>query len=451
MDLYRAYLDSRRNATADQNSPQNQLMGHIVQLRQLLDKNGDRNQYYFYLRQLSKCLYHLGQQGEAYKALSLLPPDQIGDLDGLISIYEHNVPDQTNMTIEIITKCNLRCPLCVGGGDKRSDYDKLGRRMSLDDFKTIWDRVRDYTGLAILVGLGETFLHPQVYEIIEYIDKPIHIDTNGNVPLDHERVARSNVSHLIFSIDGIDQRTYEKYRVGGHFSKAVQNLEQMVAAKRRLGRGPVITFKYIVFKHNEMYVRQAADLARQIGVDHFQVSECGIGLGTDWELARQFIPCGKNAVSRIECVDYKNNVVYPRPDLDSPHCTATFNNSVVCIDGSVRPCCGSNHDRVFGNLFEKSFLEIWKSESYKNFRLETILNKFKFSDCRFCLMPNMTLGTLFDGTELEYTKRGRPSDDSLYIRDIGIDEDYAKSLNEYELQYFIDSNKWPATAPPADG
>lgn len=447
MDLYQAYSDAVRQAGPDRNSPQNQIVGHIVQLRQMLDKNGDRNQYYFYLRQLSKCFYRLGMQGEAYKALSLLPPDQIGDLGGLLHAIENRVPDRANMTLEIITKCNLRCPLCVGGGSKQH-HDRFGRRISLEDFKTIWNKVRDYTGLAILVGHGETFLHPQVYEILECIDKPIHIDTNGNVPLDHDRLARSNVSHLIFSIDGIDQRTYEKYRVGGHFNKVVKNLEQMVAAKRRLGRGPVITFKYIVFKHNEMYVRQAAELARRIGVDRFQFNECNIDLGTDWELARQFIPCGKNAISRMECVDYKNKAIHPRPDMESSHCVTALTNPIINIDGLLQPCCGGINEVSFGNLFEKSFLEIWNSEPYKNFRLRSLRNKFDLPLCRGCLMPCNTFGNLFDGTELKYAKRGPLSDDCRYIRDIDVDAKYAAELNEHELKYFIDSNKLSPEALP---
>ena len=57
---------------------------------------------------------------------------------------------------------------------------------------------------------------------------------------------------LIFSMDGTNQETYEKYRVGGNFKLVFETLQRISQAKERLNsKTPLVELQFIVFKHNQ--------------------------------------------------------------------------------------------------------------------------------------------------------------------------------------------------------
>jgi len=59
--------------------------------------------------------------------------------------------------------------------------------------------------------------------------------------------------------------------------------QAVVKAKKELGRGPTVVFKYVVFKHNEAYVDEAQKLAQRLEVDNFQVVP--FETASNWSLA----------------------------------------------------------------------------------------------------------------------------------------------------------------------
>jgi hypothetical protein len=105
--------------------------------------------------------------------------------------------------------------------------------------------------------------YPQVF---------LYVSTNG-LPLDAAkaaRLARSGVDEVTFSVDGPDQRSYERYRRGGDFARVLANMAALVEAKRRLGREvPFINWRYILFRWNDsrLQMERARRLAARIGVD----------------------------------------------------------------------------------------------------------------------------------------------------------------------------------------
>ena len=422
------------------------------------------------LRFLAKLLWQMNYKGEAYRAARTLPPEELQDCASIIKEMEDVSPKNLNTTIEIITKCNLRCPLCGGreNGGQRDDFNQI---MPLKTFQKIWSRVAERTSLAILVGQGESFLHPQIYDILNFIrPTPVHLDTNGSINMDHDRIAHSSISTLIFSVDGVDQRTYEKYRVGGHFQKAVENIKAAVAAKRKYGRGPVIIFKYIVFRHNEAYVQEAARLAQELGVDRFQVNPCNFAkISAYREMVSRFVPVGKNAISRLDHVDYGLRSIVSTGDMDTPYCVTPFKNPYIQIDGTLHPCC-ARQGAGFGlepitqeeleqaacwreemNILNHSLDDLWQAPAQREFRLKALKNRYAEPACESCLFPADTLGRLFDGTELESPRRPAPSEDILKIKDLRIEADYAAYLLENgltkDIEYYRESG---ALSPEAE-
>lgn len=406
--------------------------------------------HYHALRFMAKLLWKMGHQGEAYRVALSLPPEEMEDCAGIIKAVEvdETLSASLSFNFEIITLCNLRCPMCFHNkkelGNKRID-NQGGKIMALADFKHIWNKIRRRADNLFLTGLGETFMHPDIYDILEHVaPTPVYIDTNANIKLDAERVVRSSLKSLVFSVDGVDQRTYEPYRQGGDFQKVVENIQAVVDARKKLGRGPLLTLKYVVFKHNEAYLDEVQNLSKRLGMDRLQIVPCLTGPMHDRDLISRFFPHGRHrGLSRISRIDYGSDAVDMMFAHDSPYCTGAMDNPNIRVDGTVTPCCSSTLDGM-GNLLENSFNDIWRSEAYREFRLAALRNRYQLAPCRKCSRDHMNhLGRLFDGTELESPRPPAISDDVLNLGELRIGADYAAWLLDNgltrDIEYYRES------------
>jgi hypothetical protein len=173
--------------------------------------------------------------------------------------------------------CNLDCfqAVCAPGAGLAATRER--KLFPQEDFRSLLAEIG--AGLIRLdfFNYGEPFLHPQALDMIELVKKGyphiyLYTSTNGLL-LDGKkssRLAASGIDEVTFSVDGADQRTYERYRQGGDFAKLLENMAALVNAKRRLGREvPFINWRYILFKWNDSawQLRKARRLAKKIGVD----------------------------------------------------------------------------------------------------------------------------------------------------------------------------------------
>jgi radical SAM protein with 4Fe4S-binding SPASM domain len=383
---------------------------------------------------LAAMFYQMRLFGEAYKAANSIPRGLYKNSDGVIKSLENPLCANLGLNLEIISVCNLRCPMCSNATEGGKPYDQHGKVMSLNDFKTVWDQVKKSVNLLILVGQGETFIHPQVYKILDYVrPTPTYIDTNGSVDMDAEKIVNSSISDLIFSLDGVDQRTYEKYRIKGDFDKVVNNIENLVAAKKRAGRGPAIIIKYIIFKHNEAYLDDIKHLAARLGVDGLQFVPCVIHPAHSRELVKEFLPVGPNSAGQpIQHLDYDNPALGLNERNDSPYCTAPIMTPQIKVNGDVTLCCTSTD--VVGNVFKNSFEDIWNSETHKKQRLAVLKNRYKNKNCLVCARLHPNLRPELKGSVLEYPAPPAPSDNTLWLDELKLEPEYVAYLKENSLE-----------------
>ena len=125
-------------------------------------------------------------------------------------------------------------------------------------------------------NLGEVFSAHDVYDQLSAIrevnpDLTIGISTNGILlNTDAKRDAAMLANHILFSIDGIDAPTLNKYQQGASFSRAYGNMKKLVAYRNLQGKdNPVIEWKYVLFNWNDRkkMIVQAVELAQNAGVD----------------------------------------------------------------------------------------------------------------------------------------------------------------------------------------
>jgi hypothetical protein len=88
-----------------------------------------------------------------------------------------------------------------------------------------------------------------------------------------EKLARSGVDHMTFTIAGIDQPTYVRYHGRGSADAALDGLRRVCEAKRELGVStPVVQWRYLLFHWNDSAetITKVKALAAEMGVDELR-------------------------------------------------------------------------------------------------------------------------------------------------------------------------------------
>lgn len=199
--------------------------------------------------------------------------------------------------LETISNCNLSCLECEVSNWKKNKSPRLAK-LSIERIKELFFDVRKSLKYISLFNFGEPFLDDRLLDILRYIKKLIpkayvYIHTNGNfIPNDWKKiiVEEQLIDEMSFSIDGASQQTYEKYRVGGRFERAFNNMADIVELKNNVGSSkhikhyikdiiyrknrywkykPYIVWQYILFEWNDSpeEIAKAHKLAKDIGID----------------------------------------------------------------------------------------------------------------------------------------------------------------------------------------
>ena len=117
-------------------------------------------------------------------------------------------------SIEPTNHCNLKCPECPSGLGTLTR--PLGL-LKLDDFKNLVNQIGS-TGFYIqLFFQGEPFINKQLPLMIKYAQENkiyVSISTNGHFINENNVVSilENAPDKLIFSIDGLDEKSYQNYR-----------------------------------------------------------------------------------------------------------------------------------------------------------------------------------------------------------------------------------------------
>jgi hypothetical protein len=78
---------------------------------------------------------------------------------------------------------------------------------------------------------------------------------------------------MVAAIDGASAATYSRYRRGGDFGLALDNLRAIVRARKaQSSQKPWLVWQFLAFEHNVHEIPQAETLAREIGIDQLVIS-----------------------------------------------------------------------------------------------------------------------------------------------------------------------------------
>lgn len=293
----------------------------------------------------------------------------------------------THIQLEPTNVCNLKCVLCP----VTEGLDRLSRHMELSTFQKIIDEIGQYLFIIILWDWGEPFLNPSIYDMISYAKKRsirVISSTNGYVfaKEDHaEKLVRSGIDSIIFSVDGVTQQTYEQYRQGGDLNAVMAGIKRVVEAKRALhSRTPLIDLRFIVMKHNEHEIPQLKDFARSLGVDALTLRTL-----CTYDDGEYCVTEANGSTFLPENPDYQPFKCDPhdhsRIRRKANPCKVLWNNPAIHCDGQVCPCAFDPHGRyILGDLGRSAFRDIWWGAVYRRLRQRFRKDYQKLALCSEC-------------------------------------------------------------------
>lgn len=283
-------------------------------------------------------------------------------------------------SVEPTNYCNLKCPECPSG---TGQLTRAKGFMQLEDFKRIIDDISGHCFYVQLFFQGEPYLNKQLSRMTQYAQSRgmfVSVSTNGLAINEKniEQIFENPPDHLIFSLDGLDEETYQRYRVGGSFQKAEESLKLITEWKKKKSSVyPIVELQFLVMKQNEHQMTQLKQLARKTGADRVAFKSMQV---YSYEDALLYLP--ENEKFRRYTVN--NGELRIKKKLKN-QCLALWRTSVITWDGIVTPCCFDKDARFrLGDTKTDSFEEIWKSVTYNSFRKRILTGRSRINMCNNC-------------------------------------------------------------------
>jgi len=169
--------------------------------------------------------------------------------------------------------CILNCPLCPTG---KKDKSQSKATMTFENFKRVFDQVKDYLFFVWLYNWGEPFICKDIFKIVDYCHQNnvgVRLHSNLNYYNEEilEKIVKSKIDYISLSIDGFSQENYQFYRRKGNLKKVLAGIEKIQALKRRYkNKFPILIWQYLINNRNLGEVEKARSLAEKYKIDVFE-------------------------------------------------------------------------------------------------------------------------------------------------------------------------------------
>jgi radical SAM protein with 4Fe4S-binding SPASM domain len=312
-----------------------------------------------------------------------------------------------HIQLEPVNDCNLRCLSCP-----RAKLVKSPVLMPLERFREIITTIRPR--YVTLSGLGETLLHPDIGEMIAWCTGMgiyVNMTTNGTL-LDANKAGMlldSNLNELSVSLDAADRETYRSIRGLDQWDKLIDNLTSFIALRNKRKRiTPLVRAQFVVQARNIGHVAAFTRRCKEIGVDSVYVQHLSLnGIEERRDALVGAMTKEMAIIALNEAYDYAKSVGMRRTNfaelirdfdlfweqyllhdiLERRTCMNPWFDAYITVDGRLQPCCafaGAVTGIYLGNVFEKSFKELYNDGPYRAFRKAMKKGKRPYTVCRRC-------------------------------------------------------------------
>jgi len=244
--------------------------------------------------------------------------------------------------IEITNICNLKCKFCP-------ETNRAKEIMSVEKFEEIVRKIHKHTQLVCLHIKGEPFLHNQLKEILNILEKynlKANITTNGTLIKQQLETLKNSkaVRQINFSIHSIMQNENINKQYLQDIFESVEKLENVIISYR--------LWNLKTIKENDVNNQIIQELEKQYDIQNL-----------------------KQKLTEKDFYKIKDNIFinqdieFTWPNLNGPiiiengKCLALKEQIGILVDGTVVPCClDNNGDIPLGNIFDETLEEILQKE-----------------------------------------------------------------------------------------
>lgn len=284
-----------------------------------------------------------------------------------------------SLSVEPTNLCNLKCPECPSG---TNTLNRPRLYLSWPQYKKTVDETAPWLTYLQLFFQGEPFMHPKIFDFIAYAtSKNIYTATSTNgqfiTKYNSIKLVQSGLKRIIISIDGVTQKTYEQYRVGGSLDLATASIQHIIKARKQLNKKyPMIIVQFVVFKSNEDEVDNIKRLSQEWGGDSCEIKTAQF---ESFEQGNSEMP---ENVSLSRYRKSKNGTYYLNRKKVFK-CRRIWNSAVISAENKVLPCC---FDKKAEHAYtgSKNVLDSWKGNSAKQFRKKVWTKPGKLGICQNC-------------------------------------------------------------------
>ena len=296
--------------------------------------------------------------------------------------------------VELSYNCNLSCSMC-GFGKEVNPFSK-SKFLSIENYKNILHQIGDKTKTIRLNGRGESTIHPDFIEILNYTKEQypnLNVNLFSNFSFSNKRILEALINNrvqLFISMDSSEAGELTAIRKGAKFQFIEENINQL----RELPNRP-----FIIFTIQEANIHRIYDIAkfayehncqilyntirRDEGIEPF-VELVNEQTQNITEQFRKVTELFSN--STFQCL-YPDQLAGVQLKVAKPtqthgtmqSCPALNKELCIFYDGTTTPCNMFN-PYVYGNIFNQSLNEIWNGQE----RLDFLISHKSHYYCQNC-------------------------------------------------------------------
>jgi len=277
--------------------------------------------------------------------------------------------------VEVTNACILKCRSCVSWTKHGNSY------MSLETFEPLLKRIvaRGYKKMWFY-WRGESYLHPQLPDMMAMAKKrgmqtfcPTSFCTPTLSDETYVKKLLRNITRFSFNLDGYDQESLSKYRVGASWDITMNNFETVSRLAENIKPPLGVYLRVLMFRYNELHRNFFENLVKKHkgikGISYIKPTILGKNVLTRQE-ADEWL-AKSTRFRRYMKIDYRRlpkkwlfrgEIVKRTKDhvwihTHSPQCGSGA--IAITADGEV-PCCGQDTDlkHSLGNIFTDTFKTI---------------------------------------------------------------------------------------------
>ncbi len=326
--------------------------------------------------------------------------------EGGLSIWQAR-PDVRGVYVEVTTRCNLDCAICV----RRAWRDQAGD-MTPETFGLMVEQLAAFPELGRITfgGYGEPLLHPRIVDMVARAASTgagVTLVTNGLLLGRRISLAllEARLDTLVVSVDDAHMQAHARAGIADGLGAVLENVRGMRdLAVERGYMAPRIGLEFVVTRGNVDRLCDLPELAKALGAGFALVTNL---LPHTAEMKEEIIYDRAEPLSALAGWPVHSGgwllwgiARLPRTRWGAARrCRFVEERALVIgTDGAVSPCYALMHSYpcyiygrpkqvsryVLGRAAEHTLAEIWMGEEYVRFRAR--VREFRFPSCVDCGM-----------------------------------------------------------------